>query len=66
MYNNDLNKLSELSREDHIKHLGVLMDTNLSWKYHVKYVLNKVSKTIGLISKLMQTLCTLTYSSSYL
>ena len=52
MYNNDLNKHTELSREDHIKYLGVLMDTNLSWNYHVEYVLNKISKTIGLISKL--------------
>ena len=54
MYNcyNDLNKLTELSGEYHIKYLGVLMDTNLSWKYYVEYVLNKASKTIGLISKL--------------
>ncbi len=28
------------------------MDKNLSWKYHVEHVLSKISKTVGMISKL--------------
>ena len=28
------------------------MDKNLSWKYHIEHVLNKISKTVDMISKL--------------
>ena len=52
MYNNELNGYTELNCEDYIKYLGVLMDKNLSWKYHVEHVLSKISKTVGMISKL--------------
>ena len=31
------------------KLLGVLLDENLSWKKHVKYLENKVAKNIGLM-----------------
>ena len=44
MYNNELNGYTELNCEDYIKYLGVLMDKNLSWKYHVEHVLSKLSK----------------------
>ena len=52
MFNSELNAYAELNCNDHIKYLGVLMDKNLLWKYHVEHVLNKISKTIGMISKL--------------
>ena len=35
------------------KFLGVLLDQHLSWKYHTNHVAIKVSKTIGIISKLV-------------
>ena len=33
------------------KFLGVLLDQHRSWKYHINHVAQKVSKTIGIISK---------------
>ena len=32
-----------------VKFLGVLLDDNLSWKEHVKYLENKVAKNKGLM-----------------
>ena len=49
-------KLPKLKIRDHeidrvvsIKFLGVLLDEHLSWKEHIKYIENKVSKSIGLL-----------------
>ena len=33
------------------KHLGMILDSNLSYQHHIKYILNKVNKTIGLLRK---------------
>ena len=38
------------------KHLGMLLDNKLSYKQHLKSVLNKVKKTIGLLRKFQQSL----------
>ena len=38
------------------KHLGMLLDTKLSFQRHLKGILNKVNKTIGLLHKLHNTL----------
>ena len=32
-----------------IKFLGVMLDENVSWRYHIKTVENKLSKNIGLL-----------------
>ena len=37
-----------------IRYLGILIDSNLSWKFHIDYVCQKVSETIGIIAKLRQ------------
>ena len=34
------------------KHLGMMLDSNLSYEHHIKYVLSKVNKTISLLRKL--------------
>ena len=34
-----------------IKLLGVVLDENLSWKDHIKYTENKISKNIGILHK---------------
>ena len=39
-----------------LKHLGMVLDTRLDFNLHPKNVQNKVSKTIGLIRKLQNTL----------
>ena len=38
------------------KHLGMLLDDKLSYERHLKFVLNKVKKTIGLVRKFQQIL----------
>ena len=41
-----------LERETFVKYLGVLIDSHLSWKSHEDYISLKISKTIGIISRL--------------
>ena len=38
------------------KHLGMLLDDKLSYEHHLKFVLNKITKTIGLLRKFQQIL----------
>ena len=38
--------------ESWVKYLGLNLDSNLSWKYHVNTVAKKISKNIGALSKL--------------
>ena len=42
---------SEIARTESIKFLGVLLDENQSWKAHIKYIENKISKNIGILFK---------------
>ena len=42
-------KKHKVERVKSIKFLGVLLDKNLYWKYHIKYIENKVTGNIGLI-----------------
>ena len=39
-----------------IKFLGVMLDENVSWRYHIKTVENKLSKNIGLLCRAKQFL----------
>ena len=50
---NDVNIYIEgkkLEIVDHTKFLGVILDTNLSWKDHITYLSKQISKSIGIIS----------------
>ena len=38
----------DIKRASTMKSLGVLLDDNLSWKEHIKYIENKIGKNIGL------------------
>ena len=40
-----------LDQKTYIKYLGILIDPNLTWKYHISYMTSKVSKTIGVIAR---------------
>ena len=42
-------KKHKVERLKSINFLGVLLDENLSWKDHIKYIENKVAKNIGLL-----------------
>ena len=41
----------EIARTESIKFLGIFLDENLSWKTHIKYIKNKISKNIGISFK---------------
>ena len=41
-----------LEKRNYIKYLGVLIDDTISWKHHVSYVCSRVSRNIGILSKL--------------
>ena len=42
----------ELKNEKYIKYLGILIDSNLSWKPHINYILKKVKRNCGILSKI--------------
>ena len=49
---NKTNTLIPLEEKDYVKYLGVLIDNNLSWRFHIDHITLKISKTIGIISRL--------------
>ena len=42
---------SEMEKSECLKFLGVLLDENLCWKEHIKYIESKIAKNIGLLYK---------------
>ena len=52
IYDNNTKNFTRLERKDYVKYLGVLIDSNLTWKYHISLVASKISKSIGIICKL--------------
>ena len=45
-----------LERVAKFSHLGVVFDENLSWKDHIEYVGSKVSRRLGLLSRMRSCL----------
>ena len=41
-----------LQCEDHVKYLGILLDSNLSWKFQINNVALKISRTVGVVARL--------------
>ena len=63
----DGHKITESSET---KFLGVFIDSNLTWKYHITYISAKIAKGIGIITKARrlldkESLITLYYSFIY-
>ena len=52
LYNHSDKKCLKLECKDFVKYLGVLIDNRLSWKNHIDYLCNKISRTVGVLSKL--------------
>ena len=42
-----------LERKQCIKYLGVMVDESFTWKYHIAIVCSRISRNIGIISKLL-------------
>ena len=49
----------------YIKYQGVLIDSKLSWKYHITHITTKISKTIGIIARLRHLVPTSTLITLY-
>ena len=54
-----------LEHKEYVKYLGVLIDSHLSWKYHIDYVASKVSKIVGVIARLRHFVPVATLRSIY-
>ncbi len=45
-----------IEQKDHVKYLGVLMDQHLSWKQQISNVSKKISRGIGILAKLRESM----------
>ena len=52
MYDPVKQTIAPLNINESVKYLGVLMDEHLSWKHHIEYAALKISRSIGIISKI--------------
>ena len=52
VFDNNKNKYVPLERKNYVKYLGVLIDSKLTWQDHISYISSKISKTVGIISRL--------------
>ena len=43
---------NRIKHEKYIKYLGILLDSNLSWKYHISHLAKKIKRCVGIISKI--------------
>ena len=60
MFDNSTHTFTSLECKKHVKYLGILLDSNLSWKFLIEYVALEISKIIGVIARLRHfvPLCT--------
>ena len=52
MFDNSNHFLTSLECKNHVKYLGVLLDSHLSWKYHIDNVALKISRLFLVIARL--------------
>ena len=52
IYDYSANSLVSLERKECAKHLGVLIDSKLSWTHHITYISTKISKSLGILERL--------------
>ena len=52
--------------KDFVKYLGIMVDSDLSWKNHIDFICHKNSKSIRIIAKLSKTLYPMSSLINYL
>ena len=52
LFDNRANKSIEIECKEFVKYLGLIIDKNLSWKHHIENIASKISKSIGIITRL--------------
>lgn len=60
----------QLKQEDSIKYLGIMLDSALNWKGHSSFIVKKIKRSIGILSKLrhyinLNTIKTFNYALIY-
>jgi len=55
----------EIKNVESTKFLGIHMDSNLTWKHHIGYIRDKISKTCGILCKARHYLSTATLRTLY-
>ena len=46
------NTYANLEMKDYVKYLGLMIDSNLSWKYHIESICHKITKSIEIIARI--------------
>ena len=54
-----------LTEKQNSKYLGVILDNHISWRNHINHVNLKLSKSIGIISKLRDTMSQTIFSELF-
>lgn len=49
---NNTNTITSMEYREYVKYLGVHIDSTLSWKHHINYIVCKISKTVGVIANI--------------
>ena len=52
IFNPNSNTQTTFEIKDFVKYLGIMIDSGLSWKNHIDFISHKISKSIGIITKL--------------
>ena len=65
MFDNNTNDFIEIESKEFIKYLGVIIDSNFTWKYHIDNIAYKISKAIGIIARLRYFVPLSTLNSIY-
>ena len=64
--NNNSNTSQPLERKNYIRYLGIVIDSNLSWKFHIDYVCQKVSIKDNRNYRQAQTFCSPSCTSHFI
>ena len=65
VFDNNTNDFIEIESKEFVKYLGVIIDSNLTWKYHIDNIAYKISKAIGIIARLRHFVPLSTLNSIY-
>ena len=49
IFDSHSNTLISLERKNYVKYLGMLIDSGLTWRYHISHVASKICKSIEIL-----------------
>ena len=52
IFNPTLNTRVILEMKDVVEYLGIIIDSELSWKHHIDFICHKISRSVGIIAKM--------------